>query len=150
MSIEPRFFVARDGVRLAWREMGEGRPLVLLVESGAEQVLDARDAKRFTGEERDARPGLAPGHIPGSKNLPFGELFNADGTWKRGDDLKAAFDAAGIDLDKPLVTTCGSGMTATVVAFGAHLLGKDDVAVYDGSWLEWGSDAATPKATGAA
>ena len=66
------------------------------------------------------------------------------------DRLKAAFDAAGVDLDKPLVTTCGSGMTATVVAFGAHLLGKEDVAVYDGSWVEWGADPATPKATGAA
>lgn len=120
------------------------------VASGAEQVVDARSAARFTGEERDPRPGLAPGHIPNSRSLPFGQLFNADGTWKQGEDLKAAFDAAGIDLDKPLVTTCGSGMTATVVAFGAHLLGKDDVAVYDGSWTEWGADPATPKATGAA
>lgn len=120
------------------------------VDSGAEQVVDARPAARFTGEERDPRPGMAPGHIPGSRSLPHSELFNSDGTWKRGDDLKAAFDAAGVDLDKPLVTTCGSGMTATVVAFGAHLLGKDDVAVYDGSWTEWGADAATPKATGAA
>src|SRR3546814_11622403 len=79
-----------------------------------------------------------------------GALFNADGTWKQGGALKAAFDAAGIDLGKPLVATCGSGMTATVLAFGAHLLGKEDVAVYDGSWSEWGSDPATPKATGAA
>ncbi|MGH6632512.1 3-mercaptopyruvate sulfurtransferase [Sphingopyxis sp.] len=118
--------------------------------SAAEQVVDARPAARFTGEERDPRPGLAPGHIPNSRSLPHGQLFNADGTWKRGDDLKAAFDAAGVDLDKPLVTTCGSGMTATVVAFGAHLLGKEDVAVYDGSWVEWGADPATPKATGAA
>ncbi|MGQ2931692.1 MAG: 3-mercaptopyruvate sulfurtransferase [Sphingopyxis sp.] len=120
------------------------------IDSGAEQVVDARSGARFTGEERDPRAGVAPGHIPGSRSLPFGELFIADGTWKRDDALKAAFDAAGIDLDKPLVTTCGSGMTATVVAFGAHLLGKDDVAVYDGSWTEWGADPATPKATGAA
>ena len=120
------------------------------VDSGAEQVVDARPAARFTGEERDPRPGMAPGHIPGSRSLPHSQLFNADGTWKQGDELKAAFDAAGIDLDKPLVTTCGSGMTATVVAFGAHLLGKEDVAVYDGSWTEWGADPATPKATGAA
>ncbi len=120
------------------------------VASAAEQVVDARSGPRFTGEDRDPRPGVAPGHIPGSRSLPFGELFNADGTWKRGDALQAAFDAAGVDLDQPLVTTCGTGMTATVVAFGAHLLGKDDVAVYDGSWSEWGADPATPKATGAA
>lgn len=119
------------------------------VESGDEQVVDARPAARFTGENRDPRPGMAPGHIPGSRSLPHSSLFNPDGTWKQGADLKAAFDAAGVDLNKPLITTCGSGMTATVVAFGAHLLGNDDVAVYDGSWAEWGADPATPKATGA-
>lgn len=120
------------------------------VNSGDEQVVDARPAARFTGEERDPRPNIAPGHIPGSKSLPFTELLNADGTWKQGDDLQAVFDAAGVDFDKPLVASCGSGMTASAIAFAAHLLGKDDVAVYDGSWTEWGADPATPKATGAA
>jgi thiosulfate/3-mercaptopyruvate sulfurtransferase len=120
------------------------------VSSNAEQVLDARSAARFTGEERDPRAGVAAGHIPNSFNLPFGEMFNADGTWKTGDVLKSAFTDAGIDLAKPLVTTCGSGMTAASLAFGAHLLGKTDVALYDGSWSEWGTDASTPKATGAA
>jgi thiosulfate/3-mercaptopyruvate sulfurtransferase len=115
-----------------------------------EQVLDARGAKRFTGEERDPRPGVAAGHIPGSFNLPYGEMFNADGTYKTGAELKAAFEGAGIDLAKPLVTTCGSGLTAATLVFGAHLLGKTDVALYDGSWSDWGTDAATPKATGAA
>lgn len=81
------------------------------VESGAEQVLDARSVARFTGEEADPRPATHPGHIPGSKNLPVGQIFNEDGTWKTGDALKAAFEGAGIDLDKPLVTTCGSGST---------------------------------------
>ena len=136
-----------------WRDANVVRTkdqMLANVDSGAEQVLDARPAKRFTGEDRDPRPGMAPGHIPGSKNLPHSELFNADGTWKQGDDLRAAFTGAGIDLDKPLVTTCGSGMTASALAFAAHLLGKEDVAVYDGSWTEWGADPATPKATGAA
>ena len=80
-------------------------------------ILPRPAAGRNPAAPVDARPGLAPGPIPGSRNLPFGGLFNADGTWKRGDELKAAFDAAGVDFDKPLVTTCGSGMTATVVAF---------------------------------
>jgi thiosulfate/3-mercaptopyruvate sulfurtransferase len=136
-----------------WRDAAAVRTKEQMLENlalGSEQVLDARPTARFTGEERDPRPGVAPGHIPGSRSLPHSTLFNADGTWKQGDALKAAFDAAGIDLDKPLVTTCGTGMTATVIAFGAHLLGKEDVAVYDGSWTEWGADPATPKATGAA
>ncbi len=135
-----------------WRDAAVVRTkaqMLANLDSGAEQVLDARPAKRFTGEERDPRPGMAPGHIPGSTNLPFSTLFNADGTWKQGDDLRAAFAAAGIDMDKPVITTCGSGMTASALAFAAHLLGKEDVAVYDGSWTEWGADPATRKATGA-
>ena len=119
------------------------------VASGAEQVVDARSAARFSGEEPDPRPATHAGHIPGSKNLPQGKLFNADGTWKTGDALKAEFEAAGIELSKPLVTTCGSGITASVLAFGAHLLGNN-AALYDGSWSEWGADLSTPKATGVA
>jgi thiosulfate/3-mercaptopyruvate sulfurtransferase len=112
-------------------------------------VVDARGAGRFTGEEKEARSDMGSGHIPGSRNLPFGNLFNADGTWKKGDDLVAAFTAAGVDLDKQMITTCGSGMTAAVVLFGARLTGKEDVALYDGSWSEWGMDADTPKEQGA-
>lgn len=114
------------------------------------QVVDARGAGRFTGEEVEPRPEMASGHIPGSRNLPYSNLYNADGTWKRGDDLVAAFKEAGVDLDKPMITTCGSGMTAAVVLFGARLTGKSDVALYDGSWSEWGLDKDTPKETGAA
>lgn len=119
------------------------------VDSGAEQVLDARSAARFTGEEPDPRPATHAGHIPGSKNLYYTALFNDDGTWKTRDALRSAFEGAGIDLSKPLVTTCGSGITASTLAFAAHLLGNE-AAVYDGSWSQWGADRSTPKATGAA
>jgi thiosulfate/3-mercaptopyruvate sulfurtransferase len=112
-------------------------------------VVDARGAGRFTGEEKEARADMGSGHIPGSRNLPYSNLFNANGTWKQGDDLVAAFKEAGVDLDKPMITTCGSGMTAAVVLFGARLTGKEDVALYDGSWSEWGIDANTPKEQGA-
>ncbi len=117
--------------------------------SGTEQVVDARGAKRFTGEEADPR-GLADGHIPGSLNLPYDRLLEDDGSFKTGAALQAAFDAAGVDLTRPLVTTCGSGVTASVLLFGAALLGKSDLALYDGSWSEWGALPETPKATGAA
>ncbi|HEX7873943.1 MAG TPA: 3-mercaptopyruvate sulfurtransferase [Sphingobium sp.] len=114
------------------------------------QIVDARGAGRFTGEEPEPRADIASGHMPGARNLPYSRLFAADGTWKRGDALKAEFTAAGVDLDRPLITTCGSGITAAVVLFGAALLGKTDVSLYDGSWTEWGADPALPKATGAA
>ena len=137
----------------AWMDPNAVRTLDQMkanIASGAEQVLDARGAARFTGEERDPRPEVAPGHIPGSKNLPYNQLLNPDGTWKRGDALKAVFTGASIDLSQPLVTTCGSGVTASILLFGAALLGKTDTALYDGSWSEWGADPSTPKATGAA
>ncbi|MDB5722122.1 MAG: sseA [Alphaproteobacteria bacterium] len=113
------------------------------------EIADARGAGRFSGDEGEPRPGIASGHIPGSKNLPQGRLFNPDNSWKRGDSLREAFDTAGIDLDKPMITTCGSGITAAVLLFGAHLLGKQDVQLYDGSWSEWGADPETPKEHGA-
>jgi len=116
----------------------------------AEQVVDARPKGRFEGADPEPHAGLRGGHIPGSKNLPQTDLFNSDGTWKQGDALAAAFTAAGVDVTKPLVTTCGSGITAAVVAFGATLLGAKDVALYDGSWSEWGASPTTPVVTGAA
>ena len=121
-----------------------------IVHSDGHEIVDARSAARFTGEEAEPRPGLEAGHIPGSKNLPQGKLFNPDNSWKQGDTLRRAFEEAGVDLSKPLVTTCGSGITACVLLFGAHLLGKEDMKLYDGSWSEWGADPATPKAVGPA
>jgi thiosulfate/3-mercaptopyruvate sulfurtransferase len=120
------------------------------VVSAAEQLVDARGAGRFTGAEPEFRPGMPSGHIPGSLNLPFGRMLKPDGTFRDEAGLRAAFTEAGIDLDRPVVTTCGSGVTAAVLLFALHLLGKDDVALYDGSWSEWGADPATPKATGPA
>ena len=115
--------------------------------SKAEQVVDARGAARWSGADPDPRPGIASGHIPGSLNVPFTDLFNADGTFKDKAGLKAAFESAGVDLGKPVTTSCGSGVTASVLLFALSLVGKDDTALYDGSWSEWGADPDTPKAT---
>ena len=115
------------------------------LDTAAEQLIDARSLARFTGEEGDPH-GAAPGHIPGARSLPYSRFFTQDGRWKQGEPLRDVF--AGIDLDAPLVATCGSGVTAAVIAFGAHLLGRQ-VPIYDGSWSEWGTDPATPKAFGA-
>lgn len=120
------------------------------IRTGSAQIVDARGASRFTGEEPEARTGLVSGHMPGARNIPYSRFFHADGTWKRGDELKALFGDEGIDLDKPVITTCGSGITAAVLSFGAAVLGAKDVALYDGSWSEWGADPALPKATGPA
>jgi len=138
------FTVWSDDRRLRSKEQVQAN-----IASESEQLLDARGAARFTGAQPDPRPGIAPGHIPGSLNLPYSELFNADGTWKDKASLRAIYEEAGIDLSKPVVTTCGSGITACVLLFGMHLLGKHDVALYDGSWTEWGADPATPKTIGA-
>lgn len=115
-----------------------------------QQVLDARAADRVFGTGTDPVHGGENGRIPGALNLPFGQVFNADGTYKATGDLRAAFTAAGVNLDQPIVTSCGSGVTASVLLFALHLLGKDDAALYDGSWSEWNADPDTPKAQGPA
>lgn len=135
----------------AWKDDASVRTkadMLANLNSKDSEVVDARGAERFEGATPEPRENMAAGHIPGSRSLPYGNLFNSDGTWKRGGDLTAAFATAGVDLDKPMITTCGSGMTAAIVLFGARLTGKKDVALYDGSWSEWGADADTPKAQG--
>jgi len=115
------------------------------VEAGDAQIVDARSPGRFAGAEPEPRPGVEPGHIPGALNLPYSRLFEADGRWKSPDAIAAEFAAAGVDPAKPMVATCGSGITACVLAFGAERIGGL-MPVYDGSWTEWGSDPSTPKA----
>jgi thiosulfate/3-mercaptopyruvate sulfurtransferase len=119
------------------------------IASGTEQLLDARGSARFTGDDPDPH-GAAAGHIPGSRNLPYTAVLDDEGRFRDPAEIRAAFADAGIDPARPLVTTCGSGVTAAVLLFAAHLTGKDDVALYDGSWSEYGADPATEKAIGPA
>lgn len=118
------------------------------LDTSREQVLDARSRGRFAGTEPEPRAGLRSGHIPGSCNLPAGMVMDPkDGTFLPPDMLKSRFDEAGIDLDRPVIASCGSGVTAATLAFALHLIGHDDVAVYDGSWSEWGRAGDTPVET---
>ncbi len=102
------------------------------------EIIDARPAPRFRGEAPEPRPGLRLGHIPGSKNVPFSTVLNADGTMKSAPDLRAVFQASGVDLAKPAITTCGSGVTAAVLSLALERVGHRNHALYDGSWAEWG------------
>jgi thiosulfate/3-mercaptopyruvate sulfurtransferase len=141
------------GNAIARRAPGQVRSkadLIANLATNEAQILDARGAGRFTGEEAEPRPGMASGHIPGSRNLPSSALFNPDNSMKTGDALRQLVLDAGIDLDRPVITTCGSGVTAAILLAGLELLGQRDVTLYDGSWSEWGYDPATPKATGPA
>ena len=113
-------------------------------------MIDARSKGRFDGSEADPRPGVAPGHIPGARNLPFAAFYREDGTFRSLDELRSLFAEAGADPQEPFIATCGSGVTANAIIFAAHLLGNDRNRLYDGSWSEWGADPATPKAVGPA
>ncbi len=116
------------------------------VKSGNEQVIDARAKERFEGTAPEPREGARSGHIPGSLNLPFVQFFDKDRNFvmRDAEELTQAIAAAGLDLDRPITASCGSGVTASMLAFGLYLIGKKDVAVYDGSWSEWGRRQDTP------
>jgi len=118
------------------------------VAAGDAQIVDARPAARFRGDAPEPREGLRAGHIPGSHNLFFGDLIAPDGTMKSEPELHAAFRAAGVDPARPVITTCGSGVTAAILSLALARIGHADHALYDGSWSEWGLDPALPIETG--
>ena len=119
-----------------------------IVENKSARMVDARSASRFTAEEKEPRAGLRSGHMPGAANVHFRSLITADGTYKPKDELRAAFEKAGLDLAKPIVTTCGSGMTAAILMLALDEIGAKDTALYDGSWTEWGGRPEAPVVTG--
>jgi thiosulfate/3-mercaptopyruvate sulfurtransferase len=142
---QERHFTARTRPSMV-RDMKE---VATALATGSAQVADARSATRFRGEEAEPRPGVRAGHMPGAMNVHYASLLNPDGTLKSPEAIAEAFKAAGIDLTKPVITSCGSGITAAILSLGLTLIGAKDHALYDGSWTEWGGNPDASVATGA-
>lgn len=140
-------FTARRRPGDAVRDLAEVRKAAA---AGREQIVDMRSAGRFAATEPEPRPGLRGGHIPGSRNLPYNELVREDGTMLPPESLQRRIAAAGIDPSRPIIATCGSGVSACALIHALHLLGHDQVALYDGAWTEWGGRADTPIESGTA
>jgi thiosulfate/3-mercaptopyruvate sulfurtransferase len=139
-----RHFTARRNLDL----VRDASDVKALLKDRSAEIVDARAADRFAGKAPEPRPGLRSGRIPGSHNLPYAKLLNKDGTLKTGPEIERLFEEAGVDLSKPVVTSCGSGITASVLALGLAEIGHRRAAVYDGSWSEWGADQSLPIETG--
>lgn len=142
---QERHFTARARPSMV-RNMKE---VASALNSGTAQIADARSGTRFRGEEAEPRAGVRAGHMPGAKNIHYASLLNPDGTLKSPEAIAEAFTAAGVDLSKPVITSCGSGITAAILTLGLTLVGARDHALYDGSWTEWGGNPDAAVATGA-
>ncbi len=143
VTVEPKHFE----IHFDPRTVSDHDDVKQALRSGERLVVDARSGERFRGQAPEPRPELPSGHMPGSLNLPFGELIDADGRLKSNPEIRQAFEKAGVDLSAPITTSCGSGVTAAILSLALHSIGHSDLSLYDGSWTEWASRDDCPRET---